>query len=932
MACLFIDVVGSTELTMRLGSERLKAALGSAFAELRALIERQGGTVEKYVGDEIYALFGAPIAHEDDPARALRAAEAVRAWGRSQGSAAIPFSVRVGLEVGEAIVDLAATEGARQQMSVGAVVNVASRLQSYAEPGEVLVGPVAHGATEEIATYRDMGEVELKGLGRTPAWQLEEIRGEALRRSLPFVGRQSELELLRLAYRRAKTRSVLALVSGPPGQGKTRLVDEFCSTLGDARIMKARSRPGGEVGALAPLRELLLGDRPGDELDAVVARAISDDGERPRVRDALAHSAGIVASTALAAVGKDERDDEIQNAWRRLVHGLTGEGPALIWIEDIHWAANEVVRLVDRLSLSGDPLLVIVTARPEFAEGAGLRPGGDRFFIELDGLEMEDARALATSAGSTDEGRLARAEGNPLFVVELARAQEPESGLPLTLQGALGARLDELHGDDRILLARAAVVGETFAASEAAFLAGRPADDVGRALGRLTDRHYVDRVDGRFRFHHSLVRDVAYGRLLVADRMRLHARYAREATGRDDADVVAHHWWAALGGADAEWVWRDDPEVMALRGRAFRAQFEAGRRSGELFALDRAVPFFDRAFTLATDEAQRGDARRALADALALDLRGDEAWGAYRQARDHYLAAGAVPLQLYVGALKIRMRVGAFNQTPPLAEVRALEAEAEASARAAGDPAVLARTLVYSAFNDSDPASAEGGDRERILEALRLAESADLATRQEVLGWYARALLGNHELDQAGAVLDELEQLPVATNELDQMERLRGRALLALRAADLDTLQNVSERLVTMSRRMGPHLRSHADVHAAEAAFASGRWDAVIGMGNEMAHLVRSSPGTAFCSAAGLVLAAAAAANARAGRAEEARALATLIGTTRSEAQGVHDLRGFALVFTGRGGGPERPHRTESAGRHHRGGRGRARSRAVDRR
>src|SRR5258705_5247708 len=128
VACLFIDAVGSTELTVRFGPERLKAALGAAFSELRGLIERDGGTVEKYIGDEIYALFGAPVGHEDDPARALRAADAAREWARRRAGAEVAFSVRIGIETGEAVIDLAATENSRQQMSVGAVVNVSSPL------------------------------------------------------------------------------------------------------------------------------------------------------------------------------------------------------------------------------------------------------------------------------------------------------------------------------------------------------------------------------------------------------------------------------------------------------------------------------------------------------------------------------------------------------------------------------------------------------------------------------------------------------------------------------------------------------------------------------------------------------------------------------------------------------------------------------------
>lgn len=897
IACLFIDVVGSTELTVRLGPERLKAALASAFAALRGFIEREGGTVEKYVGDAIYALFGAPVAHDDDPQRALRAADAARGWARSLEQADVPFSVRIGLETGEAVVDLAATEGSRQQMSVGPVVNIAARLCQHAEPGQVLVGPVLHAATEDVATFRALGSVDLKGLGGVAAWSLDEVHGKASRTRVPFVGRASEMDLLRLAQRRAATRSVLALVSGPPGQGKTRLVDEFLATAATTRVLTARCRPGGEIGSLAPLRELLLGDRDEAQLDALVADADLDDAERPRVRDALAHSAGITASRALSSIGKDERDDEIQNAWRRLARGLASRGPLAIWVEDVHWAAPEVVRLLDRLSLSGGPLLVVVTARPEFAEAAGLRPTGDRFFIELDGLADAEAQALAESAGALDAALLARAEGNPLFIVELARARE-SGQLPLTLQGALGSRLDELDADDRALLAHGAVVGETFAPADAAALLGRPVATVGKALGRLADRHYLDHVDGRFRFHHSLLRDVAYGRLLVADRMRLHARYARERASNDDVEVLAHHWWSALGGPDAVWVWGSDANLAPMRGEAFAAHLVAGRRAADLFAIDRAAVLLGHAFELASDEAHRGEAKRALADAYAHDLRGDDAWRAYRDARSHFAAAGRVPPELYIGALKIRLRVGAFKDYPTSAEVESLAREAESSARESGDRGVLARTLVYSAFKDMNPATV-AGDRGKLVEALRLSEGSDVATRREILGWYAQDLLRTFELERALEVLDQIDALQVETNELDRMEHLRGRALVALRRGDLPMLERTAAQLVEMSRRMGPHLRSHADVYASEAAVARGDWATVARLAGENERLIRSSPATAFCSAAATVLAFGAVVHARAGRSDEARALAREIAATTSESQGLRDLTAFALAFTG---------------------------------
>jgi class 3 adenylate cyclase len=901
VACLFIDIVGSTELTMRLGSERLKAALGAAFNDLRGLIEREGGTVEKYIGDEIYALFGAPVAHEDDPARALRAADAARRWARERTGSVDVFDLRIGIETGEAVIDLAATEGNRQQMSVGAVVNVASRLCHQAEPGQVLLGPVAHAATEELADFRAVGPIDLKGLGPTEAWLLEDITGEAPRHRLPFVGREGELDLLRLAHHRARDRSVLAFVSGPPGQGKTRLIEEFIASLADVRVLTARCRPGGEIGALAPLRELLLGARPDSALDQVVAEAADDPAERARVRETLAHSAGLGASGALGSLGQDEREDEIQNAWRRFVKGLAAHRSLILWIEDLHWAVPDVVRLLDRLSLSGEPFLMIATARPEFAESAGLRPSGDRFFIELGGLDPRSAQTLAESAGGSAGDVLVRAEGNPLFIVELARTHVA-GDLPLTLQGALGARLDELDLQDRALLAHAAVVGETFTALDAATLARADNATASRALARLADRHYLDPVGRRYRFHHSLLRDVAYGRLLLGDRMRLHARYARELASSDDAEVLAHHWWAAVGGPEVTWVWRDEPEFDAMRREAFAAQVMAGVRQAEVFAIDRAVPLLERAFALAANESERGEAKLALADAYAFDLRGDGAWRAYGEARAHFSSAGTVPPDVYLGALKVRLRTGAFTNPLDPEEIRTLVRDADAAARNSGDPAVLARTLVYGAFENSDPSSG-GGDPARIAEALRLSDQVDAVTRREILGWYANDLIRTDQLVRAGELLDEIEGLPVRENELDRMERMRGRATIAMRSGDIVRLEELASELVAMSRHMGPHLQTHADAYAGHVALARGDWDRLLDLATETERLMRSSPTTPFCSHADSLLAFGAVVHARAGRGEEANALARriLASTDRDTAE---TFAALAIVFVSATGDP----------------------------
>src|SRR5712692_1147484 len=198
VTCVFIDVVGSTDLVSRVGAERMRRLLDEAFAEISVRATAEGGTVEKYIGDEVFILFGAPVAHSDDAVRALRVAEACVEWVRASDT---PLSIRVGVETGEALVDLASLD-VRQRMAVGTCVNVAARLQAHANTGEVMVGPTCRAATEDVAEYDEAKDVELKGLGRVKASRLGGLRTSTVS-AAPFVGRDADLAVLRSAWSRA---------------------------------------------------------------------------------------------------------------------------------------------------------------------------------------------------------------------------------------------------------------------------------------------------------------------------------------------------------------------------------------------------------------------------------------------------------------------------------------------------------------------------------------------------------------------------------------------------------------------------------------------------------------------------------------------------------------------------------------------------------
>src|SRR4029077_5554150 len=202
VTALFLDVVGSTASLGKIGPERMKQVLDLAFAELRDIVAAQGGTIEKYVGDAALALFGAPTAHADDAVRALRAAEGCARWARDGAARGVP-AVRIGVETGEVLVDMRALEHERQRMAVGTCINVAARLQAHADPGQVLVGPLCHEASDDQAEMRSLGEVDLKGIGPTATWELLRVHATETRTRLVFVGRQDELERLAAARRSA---------------------------------------------------------------------------------------------------------------------------------------------------------------------------------------------------------------------------------------------------------------------------------------------------------------------------------------------------------------------------------------------------------------------------------------------------------------------------------------------------------------------------------------------------------------------------------------------------------------------------------------------------------------------------------------------------------------------------------------------------------
>src|SRR5437762_2331870 len=319
VTCLFLDVVGSTDRTVSLGPERMKRALERAFADLDEILRQHGGTIEKYIGDAIFVIFGAPAAHTDDPERALRAAIACTEWAARSRGAGGAVDVRIGVETGEALIDLDAVD-MRQQMAVGTVVNLAARLQSHADAGEIVVGPTCRGETADVAEYAHERSAELKGIGAVSIASLVGLSTHAPYRPIRFVGRIAELRRLRAAFDRVLGgRATFALVSGPPGQGKSRLTEEFLATLpSDIRVLSARCRPGTESGTFTPLRQLVTADVGDPTIEALTARIgqlFPDETAGPSVLEGVAHAVGLPTSERILGLRPAPRRRAIQAAW-----------------------------------------------------------------------------------------------------------------------------------------------------------------------------------------------------------------------------------------------------------------------------------------------------------------------------------------------------------------------------------------------------------------------------------------------------------------------------------------------------------------------------------------------------------------------------------------------------------------------------------------
>jgi class 3 adenylate cyclase len=666
---LFTDLVGFTSRAEELDPEDVRALLSPYYARLREQIEQRGGTVEKFIGDAVMAVFGAPVAHEDDPVRAVLTAIAIR-----DGSPDI--EIRTAVNTGEALVALEADVSAGEGFVSGDVVNTAARLQSAAPVNGILVGDATHRATRHVIDYRDAEPVEAKGKSRPiPVWEVVAARPrygtdvEETHLSV-LVGRDRELAVLTDAFARSRGEETAQLVTlvGVPGIGKSRLVAELFSVLdADPNVYwwrQGRSLPYGEsrsVWALGEIVKAQAGILESDDartaeqkLAAMVDELLPDEEERRWVASHLRTLAGVAGVLDESA----DRRVEAFAAWRRFFEALAEQRPLVVVFEDLHWADDTLLDFVDHLAewVSGVPMLVVCTARPELLDRRPGWGGGKRNATTLSiGALSDDETALllhrlidqSVLDADTQQVVLRRAQGNPLYAGEYARMLADHGGgdlpLPETVQGLIAARIDALTAEEKALVQDASVLGKVFwpsaleSAGEAALHALERKEFIRR------DRRSAVGGETQYAFLHLLVRDVAYGQIPRARRMDKHRAAAdwiaslSPDRSDDRAEMLAHHYREALALAEAAGV-----DTAGLRAPALSALVEASERAAALSSWATARDLAAEALVLTEDgDPRRPELHLRLARAKAYAF-GEWDFALAEAARDWYVARSEI--------------------------------------------------------------------------------------------------------------------------------------------------------------------------------------------------------------------------------------------------------------------------------------------------
>jgi DNA-binding SARP family transcriptional activator/tetratricopeptide (TPR) repeat protein len=628
---LFCDLVDSTRLAKELDPEVYRQLISRYFEVVRAPIARHGGTVEKFIGDAVMAVFGVPQLHEDDALRAVRAAVEVQTALRD-AEWTVPISARVGVGTGE--VHVLSAPGDDLHVS-GAVASLAAQLEEDAPAGGVLISDETHALVRDAVRAEPAGD----------AWLVDEVVADApayaRRLDAPLVGREPELERLRDAYEtaRADAHCRVVTVIGEAGIGKTRLARELVDGVRDqARVLVGRCVSYGEGATYLPVAEIVR-HAAGEQSLAAIRKLVEGEEDADAVAQGIAELTGVAESPAAPG--------EAFWAVRRLLEALTRQGPVVVAFDDIHWAEPTLLDLIEYLGeWANGPILVLCLARGDLME---TRPGwagptSTGFLVELEPLAADALGSLVEHlAEEPVEPRLrehivGHSGGNPLFAEQLLAyaAENPAAvdKLPGTVEALLASRLDRLEQSDLAVLRRASVVGRRFTFNDLDDLA--PGEDSTRPLLRLAERGLVHPVAELFRFHHVLVREVAYRGIPKSDRADLHERAARGLDRRDEADeLVGYHFEQAFTYLTE--LSRNDEHARELAVAGGDRLGRAGIRAWKRADAPAAVNLLSRALNLVPEALEFGcelgvalrmrgehESARALLEEVVASSRGGE--------------------------------------------------------------------------------------------------------------------------------------------------------------------------------------------------------------------------------------------------------------------------------------------------------------------
>lgn len=658
---LFGDLSGFTELSERHDPEEIKAALDATFRALGAVIEAHGGSVDKFIGDNIMATFGAPTAHEDDPERAVRAALAMRELLEERNAEleverGFSFAMRIGINSGEVIAGRLGADSADAYTVMGDAVNVASRLEQAAEPGQILVGEETRKLCSERIRFSRPRRISLKGKSSAieAAEAIEAVgppitggleREREAGRASPFVGRNDEVATLAALVRASgdSSRPYFVTLLGEPGVGKTRLVQEAASSLEAEGLvfLWGRAAPYGGAPALLPLADMVkkaCDVADDDDLDSARSKI------NEKIIDLTGDSTGsglarrVLDAIGLGADGSGSLGSrETVGAIDRFFEALALESPTVLVFDDLHWASDELLDAVEGLPdrISEAPITVFAVSRPSILEKRPDWGGGKRhaYTMQLDELPTSEAeRFVAAAFGGGSVSRqiidlvVARAGGNPLFLAETVTFLISErivvekegdwvvedefrlEALPNSLRSMVAARLDSIPVDDKELLQLASVIGDTFWAGALSSITGIPEDEMEKPLARLVEADLLvpsgrSSLGGEreYHFRHGLTREAAYRTLPRVRRARLHTLAGVWLESRATEGTTEDPVESETAGITSISV----PMMGMLEEIAYHYEQAALLTEGEeeKFARDRAFKFLERAARKATERA-----------------------------------------------------------------------------------------------------------------------------------------------------------------------------------------------------------------------------------------------------------------------------------------------------------------------------------------